>query len=219
MPTYSDLKAAPAARGRSLRARARERYLTQSRHISHAKACHAKVSPTKMRSLNNQRSRNNKGGGAQLVLAAAPPYAPPQKILTALTQKTRALYEDSVVPVRDIARLAGVTERTLYKYVQRGGWRRRYARRPLHKGAGGRFVSPAQASVPQPCGLGALDAAGAAKAAIGCDRAARASSRAVARAVASDRLLNEFAIRVRSLGLLAQALRALAVSPRRGGAL
>ena len=45
---------------------------------------------------------------------------------TPLTMQVRALYEDTVVPVREIARLAGVTERTLYKYVQRGGWRRRH---------------------------------------------------------------------------------------------
>ena len=39
-----------------------------------------------------------------------------------LTARVRALYENSVVPVREIARLAGVSERTLYKYVRRGGW-------------------------------------------------------------------------------------------------
>ena len=39
----------------------------------------------------------------------------------------RALYENSAVPVREVARLAGVTERTLYKYAQKGGWKPRYA--------------------------------------------------------------------------------------------
>jgi AcrR family transcriptional regulator len=43
-----------------------------------------------------------------------------------LMQQVRRLYEDGVVPVREIARLAGVTERTLYKYAAKGGWRRRY---------------------------------------------------------------------------------------------
>src|SRR5438552_6040374 len=46
---------------------------------------------------------------------------------TPLTAHARALYEGSVTPVREIARLAGVSERTLYKYVQKGGWRRRHA--------------------------------------------------------------------------------------------
>jgi hypothetical protein len=46
---------------------------------------------------------------------------------TSLTERVRALYEGSVVPVREIARLAGVSERTIYKYVRKGGWRRRHA--------------------------------------------------------------------------------------------
>jgi hypothetical protein len=41
-------------------------------------------------------------------------------------QHLRALYEEDVVPVREIAALAGVTERTLYKYIAKGAWRRRY---------------------------------------------------------------------------------------------
>jgi hypothetical protein len=41
-------------------------------------------------------------------------------------QRLRALYEDGVVPVREIARIAGVAERTLYKYIEKGAWRRRY---------------------------------------------------------------------------------------------
>jgi hypothetical protein len=59
---------------------------------------------------------------------------------TTLTARVRALYEDGLVPVREIAQLCGVTERTLYKYAARGRWRKRYARRALHKGAGGRFI-------------------------------------------------------------------------------
>src|SRR5690242_19198927 len=34
-----------------------------------------------------------------------------------LLERVRRLYEESVVPVREIARLIGVSERTLYKYV------------------------------------------------------------------------------------------------------
>jgi hypothetical protein len=41
-------------------------------------------------------------------------------------QRLRGLYEEDVVPVREIAALAGVTERTLYKYIEKGAWRRRY---------------------------------------------------------------------------------------------
>ncbi|MGA7975355.1 MAG: helix-turn-helix domain-containing protein, partial [Pseudolabrys sp.] len=49
---------------------------------------------------------------------------------TSLTARARALYEGSAVPVREIARLAGVSERTLYKYVEKYRWKKRYARVP-----------------------------------------------------------------------------------------
>jgi len=58
------------------------------------------------------------------VSGEAPAPSGPQP--TELTQQVRALYEDSIVPVREIARRAGIHERTLYKYVTKGGWRRRY---------------------------------------------------------------------------------------------
>ena len=56
---------------------------------------------------------------------------------TPLIEQIRELYENWVIPVAEIARLAGVAERTLYKYVQRGGWRRRhrYRRDDLRDGA------------------------------------------------------------------------------------
>jgi hypothetical protein len=65
-------------------------------------------------------------GGARTgdVSDEAPVCSGPQP--TELTQQVRALYEDSIVPVSEIARRAGIHERTLYKYVTRGGWRRRY---------------------------------------------------------------------------------------------
>jgi hypothetical protein len=58
------------------------------------------------------------------VSGEAPAPSGPQP--TELTQQVRALYEDSIVPVREIARRVGIHERTLYKYVTKGGWRRRY---------------------------------------------------------------------------------------------
>src|SRR5207302_5009590 len=58
---------------------------------------------------------------------AAPNAAADASADTALTERVRALYEGSVVPVREVARLAGVSERTIYKYVRKGGWRRRHA--------------------------------------------------------------------------------------------
>src|SRR6478736_1064326 len=58
--------------------------------------------------------------GASLVVARG------EEQPTELTEKIRALYEAGVVPVAEIARIAGVHQRTLYKYVAKRGWRRRY---------------------------------------------------------------------------------------------
>lgn len=53
-----------------------------------------------------------------------PRRAPGEHDLDVL-QWAQELYEAGVLPVREIARLAGVTERMIYKYAQSGGWRRR----------------------------------------------------------------------------------------------
>lgn len=120
-----------------------------------------------------------------------------------LMSRVRSLYEDTAVPVREIARLAGVTERTLYKYVERGGWRRRYAAKPRGdaaaagnrgrrwqrasghegvKGAGGRFIARAEAERDVAHGLKALDPDGAARAAIACAAAELRHSKAASKA-------------------------------------
>lgn len=102
-----------------------------------------------------------------------------------LTARVRALYEDSAVPVREIARIAGVTERTIYKYVIKQDWKRRYRVKPRGlaaaaanrgrrwqpapdfapaKGTGGRFIHRADKGKPFATGLKATDAAGRARA-------------------------------------------------------
>ena len=114
---------------------------------------------------------------------------------TDLTARARALYEGSAVPVREIARLAGVSERTLYKYVEKHGWKKRYARVPRGlaaaqanrgqgwqatagfapvKGAGGRFVRREDIGKPFAAGMKALDPAGHARADAACSHAAAA---------------------------------------------
>lgn len=85
---------------------------------------------------------------------ASPPS--PSVDVTDLTARVRALYEDSAVPVAEIARLCGVTERTVYKYAAKGGWAKRTRRgedsapqfAPL-KGAGGRFIRRADKDQPR----------------------------------------------------------------------
>ena len=135
--------------------------------------------------------------------ASAVSCAEPAPAPLSVTDRARGLYEYSCVPVREIALLVEVTERTIYRYAQKGQWRRRY-RKPA-RGAGGRFVPLAQADAPHPQGLKATDPAGAARAAEACREAAvRAASAHQAALKARDARADRFA-----LGHLALALREL----------
>jgi hypothetical protein len=98
-----------------------------------------------------------------------------------LTARVRALYEDSAVPVREIAAIAGVTERTIYKYVAKQGWKRRYRCAP-EKGAGGRFIRREDKGLPFAQGLKATDPAGAQRAVVAYGEAERLSCEAQAEA-------------------------------------
>ena len=110
---------------------------------------------------------------------------------TDLTAKARQLYEGSAVPVVEIARLCGVTDRTIYKYAAKQGWKPRYrwradSGRPVAfapvKGAGGRFIRRADKGEPFARGLKATDPAGRARAASRCAKAARLAREAQAEA-------------------------------------
>jgi hypothetical protein len=121
--------------------------------------------------------------------------------------QVRRLYEDTIMPVRDIAQRAGVTERTLYKYARKLNWKPRYAwmpdgsRPPARpgrrrwtpaqehhhagaerfapgKGVGGRFIARDSIGEPFAQGIKALDAAGRAAAAKAGAEAARVAERA-----------------------------------------
>ncbi len=144
-----------------------------------------------------------------------------------LTDAVRALYEESVVPVAQIARLACVAERTLYKYVARGGWRRRYpvrgveaaaanrgrrrgsresAHEPQPRGAGGRFVGSGEAELAHASGLKALDPAGALRAQALCREWGLCAGEALARAAA----LRDAETQARVFALVVRALRDMA---------
>ena len=101
-------------------------------------------------------------------------------------ERVRALYEESCLPVREVARLAGVSDVTVNNYARKLGWQRR-ARR-LAKGAGGRFVPLAQAGLPHPRGLKALDPASARRAAERCARAGALADEAAAAAAGEAEL-------------------------------
>jgi hypothetical protein len=118
---------------------------------------------------------------------------------TPLTERARALYEDSAVPVREIARLCGVTERTILKYARKLDWKPRYHwvageagvrhRRwqPAEKfapvkGTGARFIRREEAGQPFAAGLKALDPQADASATVACDDALSLAREAEAKA-------------------------------------
>jgi len=135
-----------------------------------------------------------------------------------LTAQARALYEGSAVPVAEIARLAGVTERTIYKYARKGGWTPRYrwnegdgarARRwragkavaPV-KGAGGRFIARADKGKPVATGIAAAHPARASRAGKACAKAAAIGAAAEAEAARAKR----HEAQVRATDAIARAL-------------
>jgi hypothetical protein len=95
------------------------------------------------------------------------------------------------VPVREIAAIVGVTERTVYKYAAKQRWKQRYARRPDFapvKGAGGRFIAREDKGLPFAQGLKATDAAGAQRAVAACADAERLADEAQAKAERRQRI-------------------------------
>lgn len=139
------------------------------------------------------------------VLAGAGEGAVPREVPPSASQdlmaQVRSLYEDTAAPVREIARRAGVTERTLYKYARKHNWRPRYAWMPdgsrppgqpgrrrwtqararaaqfaPGQGGGGRFIRREEEGKPFAQGIKALNPAGraaAAKASAEAERTAR----------------------------------------------
>lgn len=119
-----------------------------------------------------------------------------------------ALYERSLVPVREIARLAGLTERNVYATVRRRGCRPRLRIGP----GGGRRVAIEEAAP-----AGALDEAAVRRAVDDCIAAkARLEASAAAAVEAADQLAahrrsrREAVAGQRALLDLALAMRALA---------
>jgi len=124
--------------------------------------------------------------------------------------RARALYEGGVVPVRAVARLCGVSLRTLYNYVHKYGWRRRRADEPRDKAKAERQrrrYQARKASRPQALrGLKARDPQGQARALAAVDRAAALSGVALTRALAR----RDAEADARTLAILVRTLRELA---------
>jgi len=169
------------------------------------------------------------GDGAPVSSSAAQPD---------LMAQVRALYEDSAAPVREIARRAGICERTLYKYARKGNWTPRYAwtpdgarppgrprrrRAPAQqeraqrfaptKGSGGRFIRREDAGQAVARGIKALDPAGRAASALACAAAAQRAERARLEA-AFDRALARNGEAMRGVRLVADGTGVLAPAHR-----
>ena len=171
------------------------------------------------------RRRLRDADAARLAQSEWLPPAPTklQQTDPSLTDRVRSLFEDTVLPVRDIARIAGVAECTIYRYARKGQWRLRHPkcaaggqthrgrvrepRLPQPRGAGGRFIPPADAGKPHPTGLKALDPQGAASAIVACEQASALAHEAFARALA----FNDAERQARIFALLVRAMRDLAM--------
>jgi hypothetical protein len=156
------------------------------------------------------------------------PSAPTARVIPARPQRTgarawhhaqakpslheciRVLYENSLVPVREIARLSGITERNIYAIVRRLGCRPRLRIGP---GGGRRIALPGDAADPPP----ALDANAAQRAIEACARvrqqlhAGAAATAEAAHRSAAARLSNRAAeADARTLSIMVGVLRDLA---------
>ncbi len=109
-------------RSTSLRAQVRALYAERVEATTFAAA---ESAPSLTLPRKRGREQAVQGGGEQA--AARGEAAPPATRETKLTTRARRLYENTAVPVAEIARLCGVTERTIYKYARKGGWKPRYS--------------------------------------------------------------------------------------------
>jgi hypothetical protein len=139
--------------------------------------------------------------------------------------RLRQLYEQSALPVCEIARIAAIAERTLFSYVQRGGWKRRNWRQARYdaartaplEGAGlfstaedARHTARAYVAVRK-----LVDEASAAAVAATHERAANVQAAAQQRAARAKAVADARA-RARMAAAVADALRILAQVERRG---
>ena len=169
---------------------------------------------TRRSSVRAQARRIYRDPPSQSFGGASPPS--PGSSAVSLTERVRALYEDSAVPVRDIAALAGVTERTIYKYAAKHNWKPRYRWAPNRswragaafapvKGASARFIRRDDKDKPFATGLKATDPAASARATAQCEEAGRAARLAQEKAEAAQR----FEARLRAIEWTNNALKEL----------
>jgi hypothetical protein len=148
------------------------------------------------------------GGGERAVLGVGE-ESNNDAALTPLTREARALYEGRVVPVREVARLCGVSVAGLYYHIRKHRWRRRRSdvpRDPAKSERQRRRYQALKALRPAaPRGLKARDPDGQARALALTERATALSGAALSRALARQ----ETEAKARILAIMTQALRNL----------
>jgi hypothetical protein len=121
-----------------------------------------------------------------LTLPAVPPHvATAQEAFVARVERMRTLYEETAMPVREIARLVDRTESLVYKYARRYGWKAR----PTTLYRGGRFLPHTDAERPEHRDRRAREPGAAEAAAERCVRAGLISERMASETVAETRAL------------------------------
>jgi hypothetical protein len=142
--------------------------------------------------MSTRRNTTRAGALARRAEKSATPLQAPEKRNArdasppaSLTDRLRALYEGSTVPVAEIARLANLTERTIYNYARKLGWRPRVTR----AGRGLRSLDPAGLKLRAAQARARLTAPRSAVAIVSAARARDARRRAQGRALAQVRTL------------------------------
>jgi hypothetical protein len=137
--------------------------------------------------------------------------APGEVELSLLTHRARELYEGRVVPVCELARLCGVSLRTLYYHVHKQGWTRRRSSVPRDPAKSARqrarYRAKKALQPPAPRGLKARDPAGQVEALAAAERAGALAGVALARAIARQ----DGEAQARMLALMTRALHELNV--------
>ena len=155
--------------------------------------------------------RSPQGGGERAVLGERE-EPNNDAALTPLTRQARALYEGGVVPVRELARLCGVSVPGLYYHIRKQRWRRRRSAVPRDPAKSERrkrryrAMKAMQQAAPR--GLKARDPDGQAQALARAERASALSGAALSRALARQ----EAEAKARILSLMTRALRDLAIA-------
>ncbi|MEA2981273.1 MAG: hypothetical protein QOF09_3096, partial [Alphaproteobacteria bacterium] len=156
--------------------------------------------------------RASRAGGGERAVPEVKDQSNNDAALTPLTHEARALYEGRVVPVREVARLCGVSVAGLYYHIRKHRWRRRRSAVPRDLAKSERqkrrYRELKALREAAPRGLKARDPGGQVRALAAAERAGALSGAALSRALARQ----ETEAKARMLSIMSKALRDLALA-------